>query len=700
MSSAGRLRFGRSASSDLSVNFGFKTPPGWGAYTVSEAPGGVITSSNGGASDWVIDAQGRLAPSGTYGTTSAPKAFSKAAGETYNLTLPSGRKCNVTLVANTVHIRDNPGDSSSSNQARMLSGRAYNLSGALRLGDTVIWRDDATFSSLSSAWSIQPPAAGYAGAGTITAGTGYVNGTYQNVPLTTLTGVGTGAVARITVAGGVIANVHINVPGTGYVAGDTLSASNTNLGGSGSGFVFTVTNLDGRITWRGETPDTSTHADGWPTQGGLFNAIYIGISGDLIGASMAPYDFRYITFYAASAPISSCGLQHNGTNATTSVYGASSYNCRFAINLAIPVASRNKTAWQQHRCGTVENCTFEGFERAITGGRDPAILPSAALQTIIRNNIWTVVSGDGNTYNPNTIGWLVEDNFAYSTVYTTGEHPDVVQHQGYPGVVAGGSGYTQGTYTSVALKSADGLITTTATQIIVNSSGVVTTCTVQDVGTLPAGTAVVMQLTDPAALGASGTGFTWTSPGTITSFGTWRRNIFVRGSSSVGQIDAQGYFYADGRGNVRIEDAIVENNIYIGTLVNGIVLTKFRNPQVTRNTIIAAVGVSGVAIPLTAIDLDRGDDGVVTGNIANQLSYADQGGVITLTNNTSLANTQSAYDAMFSAFGFTATTAAAARLLVAPKVGVPVASGGAMNPDGTYRGAVFPNGSWNDGSVY
>lgn len=36
----------------------------------------------------------------------------------------------------------------------------------------------------------------------------------------------------------------------------------------------------------------------------------------------------------------------------------------------------------------------------------------------------------------------------------------------------------------------------------------------------------------------------------------------------------------------------------------------------------------------------------------------------------------------------------------APVSGLAVASGGAMNPDGTYRGALFPNGAWNDGSVY
>lgn len=36
----------------------------------------------------------------------------------------------------------------------------------------------------------------------------------------------------------------------------------------------------------------------------------------------------------------------------------------------------------------------------------------------------------------------------------------------------------------------------------------------------------------------------------------------------------------------------------------------------------------------------------------------------------------------------------------APIAGKSVASGGLMKPDGTYVGALFPNGAWNDGSVY
>lgn len=77
--------------------------------------------------------------------------------------------------------------------------------------------------------------------GAITAGAGYVNGTYTQVPLTG--GSGTNATALITVAGGAVTSVAYQNPGTNYAIGDVLSASNANLGGAGAGFSIPVTRL-------------------------------------------------------------------------------------------------------------------------------------------------------------------------------------------------------------------------------------------------------------------------------------------------------------------------------------------------------------------------------------------------------------------------------------------------------------------------
>jgi hypothetical protein len=91
---------------------------------------------------------------------------------------------------------------------------------------------------------------------TITAGSGYVAGTYADVPLTG--GNGSGATATIIVGlSGTVTSITIKNGGQFYAVGNTLSASNTYLGNSGSGFsvpVATVTNANG-TSWLGDNFD-------------------------------------------------------------------------------------------------------------------------------------------------------------------------------------------------------------------------------------------------------------------------------------------------------------------------------------------------------------------------------------------------------------------------------------------------------------
>ena len=75
--------------------------------------------------------------------------------------------------------------------------------------------------------------------GTITPGSGYVDGSYSNVTLTG--GSGANAKATIGVVGGAVATVSITARGAGYVVGDALSATAASLGGTGAGFSIPVT---------------------------------------------------------------------------------------------------------------------------------------------------------------------------------------------------------------------------------------------------------------------------------------------------------------------------------------------------------------------------------------------------------------------------------------------------------------------------
>jgi len=89
----------------------------------------------------------------------------------------------------------------------------------------------------------QVMSSGVVSLGAITGGSGYTNGTYDNVRLTG--GSGGGAVAGIVVSGGAVASVSVIYPGGSYVVGDTLSCNASSIGGSGSGFRVPVTSVSG-----------------------------------------------------------------------------------------------------------------------------------------------------------------------------------------------------------------------------------------------------------------------------------------------------------------------------------------------------------------------------------------------------------------------------------------------------------------------
>jgi hypothetical protein len=82
-------------------------------------------------------------------------------------------------------------------------------------------------------------------------GTGYVDGTYTNVPASNITGAGIGASYTVVVVGGVIISILLtNIfgspidSGTGYAISDTFTFSNTFLGGAGTGAIITVDTLN------------------------------------------------------------------------------------------------------------------------------------------------------------------------------------------------------------------------------------------------------------------------------------------------------------------------------------------------------------------------------------------------------------------------------------------------------------------------
>jgi len=93
------------------------------------------------------------------------------------------------------------------------------------------------------------------GSGTITGGSLYTNGTYNNVALSG--GSGSGVYADIVVSGQTVTSVTIKNGGSFYVIGDQLTCPSSSIGGSGSGFSCTITSIDNvqGTSWLGDNYD-------------------------------------------------------------------------------------------------------------------------------------------------------------------------------------------------------------------------------------------------------------------------------------------------------------------------------------------------------------------------------------------------------------------------------------------------------------
>jgi len=91
------------------------------------------------------------------------------------------------------------------------------------------------------------------GLGTLSGGSLYTNGIYQNVPLTG--GSGTNATADIVITGQQVVSCTLKFGGNFYVVGDVLSCAS--LGSTGSGFsipVAAISNAKG-TSWLGDNYD-------------------------------------------------------------------------------------------------------------------------------------------------------------------------------------------------------------------------------------------------------------------------------------------------------------------------------------------------------------------------------------------------------------------------------------------------------------
>jgi hypothetical protein len=183
---------------------------------------------------------------------------------------------------------------------------------------------------------------------------------------------------------------------------------------------------------------------------------------------------------------------------------------------------------------------------------------------------------------------------------------------------------------------------------------------------------------------------------------TLERNVIVY--NGVGG-SGQGMFLDDTVAPYKIQGAVSRNNLFIIRYLNGASFTYCDDIVVERSTIIGDItGPNTSSIRTTSGAV--GNNIRVEDCITNSIAVNNQGGTNIQTRITLLPFNLAAYQTMMPGYvtgGI--NNMQQAMNAYAPARGLLESAGGAMNPGGTYRGALFPINdaglaTWNTGGVF
>lgn len=369
-------------------------------------------------------------------------------------------------------------------------------------------------------------------------GTGYTNGTYQQVALTTVTGTGSGATADVVVAGGIVTTVVLRNPGQGYAVSDTLSCASI---GAGVNFLLTVATTasilrsDGTVVGTrvgaGTTaPVTTAHVNGalsvtrvepralrFAVGTGYCQAnVFVDSSGyaaDQIpadAANQSQYGVLVVPHYdfstrATTSLLSAISVQPfidvATTAGTTACYGYESYPTVWTTGITGRTISLRAYAGGPTAGALGAGNTLSSFD-----GVNLTSVLSAANATTVTNargfNYQLLASGaahaitsaygvrllaaslSGGATITNNWGVSQEDTLAKNQFLGNvgvGVDPGAGKMIASLTLTNGGAGYTNGTYSQVALTNITGT-GTGATADIVVAGGIVTTVVLRSPG--------------------------------------------------------------------------------------------------------------------------------------------------------------------------------------------------------------------------
>lgn len=143
-------------------------------------------------------------------------------------------------------------------------------------------------------------------------GTGYTNGTYTNILLTTVTGTGAGLFATVTVAGGIITVVTIVSGGQGFVVGNTLTVPASV--GAGTGCIFTIATIKYNVSGNTRCAFEFLCGETYNLQFNLFGAQVLRYLNHDLYKTLAAYTGCCPTGSLAPTPVDSTLVMINWAN--------------------------------------------------------------------------------------------------------------------------------------------------------------------------------------------------------------------------------------------------------------------------------------------------------------------------------------------------------------------------------------------------
>lgn len=462
--------------------------------------------------------------------------------------------------------------------------------------------------------------------------------------------------------------------GSAMVGGDTLYLRDgffnpTNL-------TYTLSTLSsygaGRITVTSETHDSTNDANGNPA---LKNGFKYGGGMVLKPPSnvTVPIDFTYLWCYVNQAAVVSPCLKYNSTQGS----GAGFYFSRAEEG---PAMGTTEVHFFQYRGpGVVDHNHIINMGKAIT----PPDNVTGGMT--ITNNICELClddfidrSGPGN---------YVAGNFLFNSADTPGNHQDFMQDQ----TVGGTSNY--GIVERNVLIVNDLSLTSDYPQFLFNNNGatapMLNATFRNNIGNSMIGNMIYMvdfnapTITNNTTLTVINSGFPATATGgisgTLLTFTTNPGSTLVAGRSITGT------------GVTALTVIVAPVSPWNGSTAMATVNNSQSVPPGTTLTIGATPLKANISVPTGKGGIDLSS----SNNVSNAISYGSQGGTVTSTKDLILSCCSSAspYTTMFPNYVQGASpgvTNYAAALRFWTPANTPVASGGAVNPDGTISGALTP----------